>query len=101
SVPGIADLETSEKAANPALSVRLNNDAASDLGITVQRVGATIRPLIAGDTVSYWLAPDAQNYEVNVRLAKDRRQLATDLSNLALSTDKRRPARHVPIGALA
>jgi len=32
-VPGIADMETSEKAANPALSIRLNNDAAADLGI--------------------------------------------------------------------
>ncbi len=31
-VPGIADMETSEKAANPALSIRLNNDAAADLG---------------------------------------------------------------------
>ena len=57
-IPGIADLEISEKAANPALSIRLNNDAAADLGITVQQVGATMRPLLAGDTVSYWLAPD-------------------------------------------
>ena len=73
-MPGIADLETSDKAANPALSVRLNNDAAADLGITVQQVGATIRPLLAGDTVSYWLGPDGQNYEVNVQLPKDRRQ---------------------------
>jgi len=104
SVPGIADLETSEKAANPALSVRLNNDAAADLGITVQQVGATIRPLLAGDTVSYWLAPDAQNYEVNVRLAKDRRQLATDLSNLYLTTNKRGPdgeLRMVPLRQVA
>src|SRR6266536_708366 len=66
-VPGIADLEISEKAANPALSIRLNNDQAADLGINVQQVGTTIRPLIAGDTVSYWLAPDGQNYEVNVQ----------------------------------
>jgi hydrophobic/amphiphilic exporter-1 (mainly G- bacteria), HAE1 family len=104
SVPGIADLETSEKAANPALSVRLNNDAASDLGITVQQVGATLRPLLAGDTVSYWLAPDAQNYEVNVRLAKDRRQLATDLSNLYITTNKRGPdgeLRMVPLRQVA
>ncbi|MBP8140065.1 MAG: efflux RND transporter permease subunit, partial [Burkholderiales bacterium] len=72
-VPGIADLETSDKAANPALSIRLNNDVASDLGIDVQQVGATIRPLLAGDTVSYWLGPDGQNYEVNVQLAKDNR----------------------------
>ncbi len=103
-VPGIADLETSEKAANPALSVRLNNDAAADLGITVQQVGSTIRPLLAGDTVSYWLAPDAQNYEVIVRLAKDRRQLATDLSNLYITTNKRGPdgeLRMVPLRQVA
>ena len=76
----------------------------SDLGITVQQVGATMRPLLAGDTVSYWLAPDAQNYEVNVRLAKDRRQLATDLSNLYLTTNKRGPdgeLRMVPLRQVA
>ena len=87
-VPGIADLETSEKAATPALSIRLNNDAASDLGITVQQVGATMRPLLAGDTVSYWLGPDGNNYEVNVQLPKDRRELASDLGNLYLTSNR-------------
>ena len=103
-VPGIADLETSDKAANPALSIRLNNDAASDLGVTVQQVGATIRPLIAGDTISYWLGPDGQNYEVNVQLSKDRRQLASDLGNLYLTTNKRGPdgqMRMVPLRQVA
>jgi len=99
-VPGIADLEVSEKARNPALSIRLNNDQASELGISVQQVGSTIRPLLAGDTVSYWLGPDGQNYEVNVQLSKDRRQLASDLANLYLSTNKRGPdgaLRMVPL----
>ena len=103
-VPGIADLETSDKAANPALSIRLNNDAAADLGITVQQVGDTLRPLLAGDTVSYWLAPDGQNYEVNVQLPKDRRQLASDLANLYLTTNKRGPdgeLRMVPLRQVA
>jgi len=103
-VPGIADLETSDKAANPALSIRLNNDAASDLGVTVQQVGATIRPLLAGDTVSYWLAPDGQNYEVNVQLPKDSRRLASDLGNLYLTTNKRGPdgqMRMVPLRQVA
>jgi hydrophobe/amphiphile efflux-1 (HAE1) family protein len=103
-VPGIADLELSEKTPAPALSVRLNADAAADLGITVQQVGATIRPLVAGDTVSYWLAPDAQNYEVNVRLAKDRRRLAPDIGNLYLTTNKRGPdgeLRMVPLRQVA
>jgi len=103
-VPGIVDLETSDKAANPALSIRLNNDIASDLGITVQQVGATIRPLIAGDTVSYWLGPDGQNYEVNVQLPKESRQLASDLGNLTLSTSRRGPdgqLRMVPLRQVA
>ncbi|MEO8487171.1 MAG: efflux RND transporter permease subunit, partial [Betaproteobacteria bacterium] len=90
-VPGIVDLETSDKAANPALSIRLNNDLASDLGVSVQQVGATLRPLLAGDTVSYWLGPDGQNYEVNVQLPKADRRLASDLGNLYLSTSRRGP----------
>jgi len=103
-VQGIADLETSEKAAAPALSIRLNDDAAADLGINVQQVGATMRPLLAGDTVSYWLGPDGQNYEVNVQLPKDNRRLAADLGNLYLTTTKRGPdgeARMVPLRQVA
>jgi len=103
-VPGITDLEVSEKARTPALSIRLNNDQAAELGINVQQVGQTIRPLLAGDTVSYWLGPDGQNYEVNVQLSKDRRQVAADLANLYLSTDKRGPdgqQRMVPLRQIA
>src|SRR5450631_3148846 len=103
-VPGIADMETSEKAANPALSIRLNNDAASDLGINVQQVGSTVRPLLAGDTVTYWLAPDGQNYEVNVQLSKDRRQLVSDLGNLYLTSNRVGPEgnpRMVPLRQVA
>jgi len=103
-IPGIVDLETSDKAANPALSIRLYNDAAADVGINVQQVGATIRPLLAGDTVSYWLGPDGQNYEVNVQLSKDSRKLAADLGNLYLSTNRRGPdgqMRMVPLRQVA
>ena len=103
-VPGIADMETSEKAPNPALSIRLNNDAAADLGISVQQVGATVRPLLAGETVTYWLGPDGQNYEVNVQLPKSGRRLASDLGNLYLSTNKRGPdgeLRMVPLRQVA
>ena len=103
-VQGITDLETSDKAANPALSVKLDNDAAADLGITVQQVGNTLRPLLAGDTVSYWLAPDGNNYEVNVQLPKDRRRLASDIGNLYLTTNKRGPdgeLRMVPLRQVA
>ena len=103
-VPGITDLETSDKDANPALSIRVNNAAAADLGITVQQVGATIRPLVAGDTVTYWLAPDGQNYEVNVQLPRSQRRLESDLANLYLTTNRRGPdgrMRMVPLRQVA
>jgi HAE1 family hydrophobic/amphiphilic exporter-1 len=103
-VPGIADMETSEKALNPSLSIRLNNDAAADLGISVQQVGSTVRPLLAGQTVSYWLGPDGQNYEVNVQLPRSGRRLASDVGNLYLSTNQRGPGgelRMVPLRQVA
>jgi len=70
----------------------------------VQQVGATVRPLLAGETVSYWLGPDAQNYEVNVQLPRQGRQLASDLGNLYISTNKRGPdgeLRMVPLRQVA
>ncbi len=103
-VPGIADLETSDKAANPALTIRLNQAAAADLGITVQQLGNALRPLLAGDTVSYWQAPDGQNYEVNVQLAKKDREVAADLANLYVTSGKTGAdgqARMVPLRQVA
>ncbi|HEX4971014.1 MAG TPA: efflux RND transporter permease subunit, partial [Steroidobacteraceae bacterium] len=54
-VPGIADLESSEKGANPTIAVRINNELASDLGLTTAAIGNALRPLIAGDDISTWL----------------------------------------------
>ena len=48
-IPGIADLESSEKGANPTLAVRINNELASDLGLTTAAIGNALRPLIAGE----------------------------------------------------
>lgn len=88
-VPGIADLESSEKGANPTLAVRIDNERASDLGLTNAAIGAALRPLVAGDTITYWLAPDGQNYDVIVRLPKDERRIAADLGALYITSSKR------------
>ncbi len=83
-VKGVTDVESSEKAANPTLAIRVNRDLASDLGLSVGQIAAAARPLIAGDAVTTWLAPDGQNYDVTVRLAeRDRRALA-DLGEIPL-----------------
>jgi len=81
-VKGITDLETSNKAQNPAITIKLDNELASDLGLTVSQIGAAVRPFVAGDVVSHWLAPDGQNYEVNVQLPQAGRRITADLGEL-------------------
>lgn len=85
-VPGIADLESSEKGANPTIAVRINNELASDLGLTTAAIGNALRPLIAGDQISTWLGPDGQDYDVIVQLPKERREIAADLGDLYVAS---------------
>ena len=61
---------------------------ASDLGLTNAAIGEALRPLIAGETISYWLAPDGQNYDVLVRLPREERRMATDLGALYLTSSR-------------
>jgi len=85
-IKGIADLENSLMASNPAIVVKVNNELASDLGLSVQQIGAALRPFVGGDTTSNWLAPDGQNYEVNVQLPKSGREKIADLADLTVAS---------------
>jgi multidrug efflux pump subunit AcrB len=103
-VPGIVDLESSEKGAQPTVAVRISNELASDLGITTARIGNALRPLIAGDEISRWLAPDGQEYDVIVRLPKEQRRIVSDLGDLYVTSsrvDRNGNAKLVPIREVA
>ena len=89
SIKGVADLEYSQEGANPATIVKINNELASDLGLSVQQVGTALRPFVAGDQISRWLAPDGQNYDVNVQLPKSGRQKVADLADLSVASSKK------------
>ncbi len=87
-IKGITDLESSLKAQSPAITMKVNNELASDLGLTVQQIGSAVRPFVAGDVISHWLAPDGQNYDVNVQLPRSERRLASDLGDLYLVSSR-------------
>jgi len=87
-VKGIVDLEHSLEAANPAIIIKVNQAVASDLGLSVERIGLALRPFVNGDQVSNWLAPDGQNYEVNVQLPQSGRQRLSDLGDLSIATGR-------------
>ena len=82
SVPGLVDLDSSVKADKPVIQLDIRRDAASDLGLSVSQLAATLRTLVAGQTVGNWRAPDDQTYDVNVRLSPDSRNAPADLERL-------------------
>ena len=83
---GIVEVDTSSKPAKPTVSTRIDRALASDLGIGVAQVGAALRPLLAGDAVTTWRAPDDENYDVRVRLPRGERGSMDDLGRLALTS---------------
>ena len=80
--PGLVDLDSSLKPDKPTIEIAVKRDAASDLGLTVAQIAASLRTLVAGQTVGNWRAPDDQTYDVNVRLSPDARTSPQDLERL-------------------
>jgi hydrophobe/amphiphile efflux-1 (HAE1) family protein len=87
-IKGVTDIQYSQEGANPATIVKINRELATDLGLSVQQIGAALRPFVGGDQTNRWLAPDGQNYEVNVQLPKSGRQKVADLADLAVASNK-------------
>src|SRR6185436_3583471 len=87
-VPGTVDAESSDEAAKPQVSVELKRELASDLGIGVGQVAATLRPLLAGEAVGNWKGPDDQYYDVRVRLSRADRARAEDLQRVPLASSQ-------------
>ncbi len=81
-IPGLVDLDSSVKANKPTLDVKIRRDVASDLGLGISQIGATLRTMVAGQTVGNWRASDDQTYDVNVRLDSASRNAAQDLERL-------------------
>ncbi|MBS0337394.1 MAG: efflux RND transporter permease subunit [Proteobacteria bacterium] len=87
-VPGAVDIESSNKAAKPQLTVDVKRELASDLGIGIGQVAAALRPLLAGEAVGNWRGPDDQYYDVQVRLARADRARPEDLARVPLASSQ-------------
>lgn len=85
-IPGATEVESSIENVRPTLAVRVRREAASDLGVSIATIGDTLRPLVAGDAISVWNAPDGESYDVTLRLPATGRRDAAQLRNLTIST---------------
>lgn len=83
---GFADVRTSLDDPQPTIGIRVDRDAASDLGVSLAQVGNALSPMIAGQTVSDWTAPNGDSYDVLIRLPEDVRNNASRLGSLPVAT---------------
>jgi HAE1 family hydrophobic/amphiphilic exporter-1 len=81
-VPGLVDLDSSVKPNKPTIEVKVQREAANDLGLSLGTIGNQLRILVAGSTVTNWRAANDQTYDVNVRLAPNARNAVQDLERL-------------------
>lgn len=94
-VKGITDLENSYQQANPAYSVNVDRDIASNLGINLSDVGNALSILFAGNKVSTWEDPkNGQNYDVVIQIPEEER--SQDALNLLKVVSNRFDDNNLP-----
>ncbi|TAG49681.1 MAG: efflux RND transporter permease subunit [Betaproteobacteria bacterium] len=87
-IPGAVEVETSEKAAVPALAISLKRAEAAEFGITPATLGSITRTLVAGDAVTTWLSPQGNSVDVSVRLPKELKTNAQQLMQIPLNNPR-------------
>jgi hydrophobic/amphiphilic exporter-1 (mainly G- bacteria), HAE1 family len=86
-IEGIADVTTSLQDVEPTLAVRLDRDAADDLGVSLGSLGDSLSTLLGGQTVGDWTDPEGRNYALNVQLPEEVRNDEGALGALPIATD--------------
>lgn len=87
-INGMVDISSSLEAAKPTLAVDIKRDIASELGVGVDQIGTTLRPLIAGQAASTWQSPNGESYDVRVQLPDSARSSIEDLKDIFLASSK-------------
>jgi HAE1 family hydrophobic/amphiphilic exporter-1 len=88
SIPGTADIENSLEKSKPELRVNVDRQRASDLGIPVATIAATMQAGVVGQVATTIQDSIGDNHNVRVRLRADQRRFAEDLARLSVLTDK-------------
>lgn len=84
-IDGLVDVETSLSDAQPVLGIRINREFASDLGISLQQIGASLRPMLGGEEVGEWTSPDGQSFTLVARLPEWARNDINALGSLPIA----------------
>lgn len=84
-IDGLIDIKSSLDDAQPVVGITINRDLADNLGVSITQIASTMAPLISGDDVSDWTAPNGQVYSVVVRLPDYLRNDIDAIGNLPIA----------------
>ncbi|MBE7734090.1 efflux RND transporter permease subunit [Devosia faecipullorum] len=84
-IGGLIDIASSLDEAQPVIGIQINRELADSLGISLGQIAATLGPLISGEEVADWTAPNGQVYSVVVRLPEDLRNDVEAIGNLPIA----------------
>lgn len=84
-IKGLADIESSLEAAQPVVGIRVNQDLASEVGVSMQQIGAILQPMLSGEEVSEWTSPNEDTYKLIVRLPPQERDQVEALYSLPIA----------------
>ena len=97
--PGTYGSDISFKASQPEVQVRLDRVRASKYGLSVSDVAATVSAALQGDITAQFRDPkDANEYNIDVILAKSERQSIYTLGNIPVGYQNGNP---IPLGDVA
>ena len=82
-VPGLENMEASADEASPQLTIELDRERASYLGLNVAAVGQTLRTALDG-TVATRFTSGNQEYDLRVMFPRERFQSPEDINSIAL-----------------
>lgn len=89
-IHGLESVETSTEEASPQLTIEIDRQRAADLGLTVAQVGQTVRTALDGATPTRYTEGNNE-YDVRVRLPRERFTSPEDLGSIALFPGRERP----------
>lgn len=84
-VPGLIDVTSSIDAAEAVIGIRVNQDLADSLGVSMNQIASTLGPLLSGQEVADWTAQNGQVYSVVVRLPEALRNDVDAIGNLPIA----------------
>ncbi len=82
-VPGLVDVDTALAVRSPELRLVVDREKASDLGVSVEDIAATVQTYVGGEPVSKYKEADEQ-YDIWLRAEPGKRRTSQDVYDLTV-----------------